>query len=286
MLWGYWYVKIITLHMYFPSSSNEYFHSCHASLFFIATNPCSVCNGTVEDESIVLSQAGGLTCGTLLSDAIVVEEDSNECTQMKSAELTCCPSPAENPCSVCNGTEVDESVVISADGGLTCATLVADALNVEEGSDSCAQMKVAEGTCCPQAPTMSPIANTTSPTLSPIVNTTAPTVVNTTAPTVVSTTAPSIAPVAGITTAPSTGAPTTMATSPPTPGPTTSLLEVTFTTIPTTSPMAQVVDTPAAPGTTPDFEEVEDPSSSARLVTSSFGGLVLTYIVSSVFCVV
>ena len=255
------------------------------SLFFIATNPCSVCNGTVEDESIVLSQAGGLTCGTLLTDAIVVEEDSNECTQMKSAELTCCPSPAENPCSVCNGTEVDESVVISADGGLTCATLVADALNVEEGSDSCAQMKVAEGTCCPQAPTMSPIANTTSPTMSPIVNTTAPTVVNTTAP--------SIAPVAGITTAPSTGAPTTMATSPPTPGvtakasnvPTTPLFEV-FTTIPTPSPMAQVVDTPAAPGTEPEFEEVEDPSSSARLVTSSIVGLVLTYIVSSVVCVV
>ena len=58
-------------------------------------NPCSVCSGGLTvDESVGLG--GGRTCGELLIDATNTEEDSDVCTQMKSAEETCCPAVVEN----------------------------------------------------------------------------------------------------------------------------------------------------------------------------------------------
>eukprot|EP00571_Detonula_confervacea_P011554 CAMPEP_0172307066 /NCGR_PEP_ID=MMETSP1058-20130122/7992_1 /TAXON_ID=83371 /ORGANISM="Detonula confervacea, Strain CCMP 353" /LENGTH=683 /DNA_ID=CAMNT_0013019137 /DNA_START=118 /DNA_END=2169 /DNA_ORIENTATION=+ len=108
---------------------------------------CSVCSeGLTVDESVDLGR--GNTCGGLMTDALTVEETSEECSQMKGAEITCCPAAAVDPCSVCSeGLTVDESVDLG--GGRTCGGMMTDALNIEEDSDVCSQMKESEPTCCP-----------------------------------------------------------------------------------------------------------------------------------------
>jgi len=164
-------------------------------------DPCSVCeSGITADLSTVVGNEK--TCADILVDAALLEADSPSCALMKDTELSCCPEPAENPCAVCvNGLSVEESVEIGS--GKTCGDLLADAINTEEDSDTCTIMKNLGGnTCCPVAPTITPVT-TNAPTVTPpAVSSILPTIGNTTntltwAPTVVIASSSSIPTVGG-----------------------------------------------------------------------------------------
>jgi S-DNA-T family DNA segregation ATPase FtsK/SpoIIIE len=122
---------------------------------------CRVCPDGItapDDETI----GDGKTCGGLLADALATPAATVGCQLMRDAQLTCCPTPAANPCPVCPGgiTVADATAVGSA--GKTCADLLVDKLNTEEGSDTCTGMfEVAGSVCCP------PTATTAVPTGSP-----------------------------------------------------------------------------------------------------------------------
>ena len=115
-----------------------------------ASDPCPVCpDGLTVDESTVINQAQGSTCGGLISDALNVESDSNVCESMLGAERLCCPGVSDG-CPVCvDGLTVDESTVLDEGRGRTCATLIEDALTTDPDSNRCQNMKRSEATCCP-----------------------------------------------------------------------------------------------------------------------------------------
>ncbi len=174
---------------------------------------CRVCPGGItapDDERI----GDGKTCGGLLGDTSTTSASSLGCQLMKDAQLTCCPTPAVDPCPVCPGGITVAGTTAVGSAGKTCEDLLVDRANAEEGSDACAGMfEVAGPVCCPPVdatttsgvPTGSPTAaSATDVTEAPAVAanataTEAPTVVNATA-----TTAPSA--LAGATVPPS-GAP-------------------------------------------------------------------------------
>lgn len=120
------------------------------------TATCEVCpDGITADESIVIGE--GKTCGNLIADAALTDANDVGCSMMQDAQLTCCPTPADDPCAVCpDGITVEETTEITA--VKTCADLLVDALNTENESDICSGMKeIAEPICCPE------VTNTTAP---------------------------------------------------------------------------------------------------------------------------
>ena len=177
-----------------------------------ALDSCQVCPGGItapDDERI----GDGKTCGGLLDDALSASASSVGCQLMKDAQLTCCPTPAANPCPVCpDGITVDETTAVGS-AGKTCADLLVDKMNAEESGDTCAGMfEVAGPVCCPPPATATSGVPTVSPTAaaSSAINVTeAPTVVATNATTTAAPSAfaetipPSSAPVvaAGVVTA-------------------------------------------------------------------------------------
>lgn len=117
----------------------------------VITTPCAVCpdGGITVDGSTSLE--GDQTCESLTLDALLVEDTSEECTQMKvDAAETCCPPEIVDPCTICatDGVTADDNVAPS--DGVTCAEIVAEALLVETDSAQCAILKDAtESVCCP-----------------------------------------------------------------------------------------------------------------------------------------
>lgn len=127
-----------------------------------AENPCSFCAGvvTADGSTPVGDEADGITCFSLSSDALTVEEESEMCTEMKEAELTCCPAEAAvsvvptpvpmDGCQVCvDGLTVLENTVIGQ--GRTCGGMIADALDQDPDSGVCRAMQQLQDTCCPYA---------------------------------------------------------------------------------------------------------------------------------------
>jgi len=129
-----------------------------------SVNPCLFCAGgiTAEEDDQDLGQ--GDTCESVVTDALAVETDSQECTDMLEEESTCCPPApelADVPCSVCaGGLTVDESVDLGEER--TCGGMITDALSVEDSSEECNAMKGREGTCCP--PVVTPVPTATPET--------------------------------------------------------------------------------------------------------------------------
>ena len=127
-----------------------------------AENPCSFCAGVVpaDGSTPVGDEADGITCFSLSSDALTVEEESEMCTEMKEAELTCCPAEAAvsvvptpvpmDGCQVCvDGLTVLENTVIGE--GRTCGGMIADALDQDPDSGVCRAMQQLQDNCCPYA---------------------------------------------------------------------------------------------------------------------------------------
>ena len=117
-----------------------------------ASDPCPVCpDGLTVDTSTVINQAQGSTCGGLLSDALLVESDSDDCESMLGVESLCCPGESDG-CPVCpDGLTVAETTVINENPMRTCATLLTDALTTDPDSNRCRAMKESEAACCPPA---------------------------------------------------------------------------------------------------------------------------------------
>ena len=181
-----------------------------------AFESCLVCPDGItapDDERI----GDGKTCGGLLGDALTTSASSLGCQLMKDAQLTCCPTPAVNPCPVCpEGITVAETTAVGS-AGKTCADLLVDKMNAEESGDTCSGMfEVAGPVCCPPAaattsgvPTGSPSAAlATNVTGAPAVAADASATATTEAPTAVNATTTTTAPSAfAEATVPPSGAP-------------------------------------------------------------------------------
>ena len=58
----------------------------------LATNPCSACpDGITVDESVLVHPTSTKTCGDLVVDSMISEEESEICNRMKKFKSVCCP---------------------------------------------------------------------------------------------------------------------------------------------------------------------------------------------------
>ncbi|KAL7525398.1 hypothetical protein ACHAWF_001343 [Thalassiosira exigua] len=108
---------------------------------------CNVCPMGVSPD------AGADHCQMTVDSAYTAEADSEFCDEMKAMELVCCPSPAENPCSICpEGYKVNEDVIVPpeeyAEIQATCGVVTT---SVEEGSFVCDYFREFEADCCAPA---------------------------------------------------------------------------------------------------------------------------------------
>ena len=127
---------------------------------------CSFCkDGLTVEPSLEIPGADGASCGDVNSYAAFFIEDSIQCTEVKGAEVACCPSKAEIPCNFCkDGLTVDFSAVVPGDDGFTCGDLVSFSVSLEDISDTCTEVKLAEFICCPSVDTKDEGVSSKSPT--------------------------------------------------------------------------------------------------------------------------
>ena len=120
----------------------------------ISTSPCLFCTGgLVVESSTEVPGADGATCGGLVSYASAILEGSNLCTELKGAEIVCCPTTADNPCSFCkDGLSLDEDFIIPGDeaNGATCGDIYLYANLLKDGLAECTNIQRAEAICCPR----------------------------------------------------------------------------------------------------------------------------------------
>ena len=117
-----------------------------------ALRPCAFCiGGLTVDSTLEVPGADGATCGNLVSYAAFLEEGSETCSEVKGAELLCCPAKVMNPCTFCTeGLALDFDFVIpGAPNGETCGDLLNFSPTFEAESDACSQIQSAEIVCCP-----------------------------------------------------------------------------------------------------------------------------------------
>jgi len=148
---------------------------------------CQFCSGGISVDPSV--EAGGETCGSLLTSAPEYDAEEYYCTDLiKSAEGVCCPPPSAvessdqveiegqpdeqpvdedekeedekegeedskedfEPCPICtDGLTADPSTSLGG-GGRTCGTLVEDAKDEDAAGETCDAMRVAaDSVCCP-----------------------------------------------------------------------------------------------------------------------------------------
>ena len=113
-------------------------------------NPCIICpNGTtVADDFAPYDDIK--TCLELIEFNKLFEIDSDMCT-LEIDEFLCCPSPLEDPCTICpdGATAADDFIPYAAMGiFMTCSELIDFAKLHETNSDMCTP-EIDEAFCCP-----------------------------------------------------------------------------------------------------------------------------------------
>lgn len=116
-------------------------------------NVCPFCSdGLLVESSTLVPGADGATCGEIIDYAAFVQEGSTTCDDVLLGEIICCPKKAESPCTFCkvkNGLTVDSSTVVPGADGFTCGDLISFSVSLEDTSDTCTEVKLAEFICCP-----------------------------------------------------------------------------------------------------------------------------------------
>lgn len=128
-----------------------------------AFESCPICPAGITASEETQIGTDGRSCGTLLADANVTASSSDACKLMQDTQLTCCPTPAANPCPVCtDGITVPNTTAVGTQGK-TCATMLTDILNTEADSDTCKNIEeVAGPVCCPPN-----VTTTVAPSIAP-----------------------------------------------------------------------------------------------------------------------
>lgn len=137
---------------------------------------CTFCpqGNSAGDDFIIPGSPDNTTCGQLRDYAAYrgVKQNSDECQLWQPAEFFCCPSnddeqssvisideamdaasngAAQDPslCSFCpTGISAEEDYVVPESGGTTCGQLYGYAKSLEDGSEMCQQVQLAEQVCC------------------------------------------------------------------------------------------------------------------------------------------
>ena len=134
-------------------------------------NVCPFCTeGLTVEDSVVIPGADGATCGEINDYVAVVQEGSTTCDDIQLAEVVCCPKKVENPCPFCkvkDGITVDSSTVVPGADGFTCGDLVSFSVSLEDTSDACTEVKLAEFICCPSFVIVDEEVSSGSPTTRP-----------------------------------------------------------------------------------------------------------------------
>ena len=116
-------------------------------------NICPFCSdGLLVDSSTLVPGADGATCGEINDYAAFVQEGSTTCDEVQLGEVVCCPKKVENSCPFCkvkDGLTVDPSTIVPGADGFTCGDLISFSVSLEDTSDTCTEVKLAEFICCP-----------------------------------------------------------------------------------------------------------------------------------------
>ena len=113
---------------------------------------CTFCPGglTVDADTSLPARMDGVayTCGQILQFVFFLKAESDECSNILMAEPLCCPSDdGAGFCPFCKGLAVDSEKPIP-ETEFTCGDLAGFTAFVEDGTEDCANMMLAEGLCC------------------------------------------------------------------------------------------------------------------------------------------
>ena len=116
-----------------------------------AERPCPFCEGGITGWDGGAIPGASFTCDDVAKYAVTIEGSSEACSGVKEVEAACCPTPADDPCSLCSEgvTAGDDFVIDGEDGPITCADAIKYAIDFEEASETCAGIKDVEALCCP-----------------------------------------------------------------------------------------------------------------------------------------
>jgi len=123
---------------------------------FLSKN-CTFCEDGMIDANFEIDDKGGETCGTHKDRADALNGLTPLCARIQEAEDVCCPGPVTNPCSFCDGGNVNLYAELPESGNRTCGTVSALAATIEQNSSLCTTLKQAEIDCC--QPTLSPTSS-------------------------------------------------------------------------------------------------------------------------------
>jgi hypothetical protein len=117
-----------------------------------AENPCILCPDgvTVGDDVAPLAEFGNpMSCSELVDFAALFESSSDICTP-DIDEAYCCPTAADNPCTICpDGATAGDDFAPYSNSNMTCKELIDFAMSFETGTDMCQVSEADEALCCP-----------------------------------------------------------------------------------------------------------------------------------------
>jgi hypothetical protein len=117
-------------------------------------NPCILCPNNITVADNYEPYNDGNTCSYWVdSYAANYEAESDRCTVGWGADIEshCCPTVANNPCTICpDGATVGEEIVPYSNNNMTCKDLINAALTFDAESEMCfVYAKEDEFVCCP-----------------------------------------------------------------------------------------------------------------------------------------
>jgi hypothetical protein len=122
------------------------------------SEPCVICKDGIPDANLLLSGAGGFTCGEVIALAEKESANSGVCSYLRNVESSCCPPSFDNPCQFCeDGIPKPDFEIVGT--GQTCASMKLLVADEQNDSGVCVAVQQMESSCCP-----GPDANTSTPT--------------------------------------------------------------------------------------------------------------------------
>eukprot|EP00571_Detonula_confervacea_P017248 CAMPEP_0172312068 /NCGR_PEP_ID=MMETSP1058-20130122/16558_1 /TAXON_ID=83371 /ORGANISM="Detonula confervacea, Strain CCMP 353" /LENGTH=455 /DNA_ID=CAMNT_0013025417 /DNA_START=355 /DNA_END=1722 /DNA_ORIENTATION=+ len=120
-------------------------------------NSCTICpDGATagEDYAPGADSEDPTTCKEIIESVKAFETGTEFCELSEGYESICCPTPAENPCTICpNGATAGDDYAPFADEEdpmtITCKDLIDLTKTFEADSDYCKEYKILEVYCCP-----------------------------------------------------------------------------------------------------------------------------------------
>ena len=119
-------------------------------------NPCELCPGSLEDPTLIISDAGSTTCGDFVTATSIVSSDSEMCYKNEHVAFTECgcpynaPPSAEGECTLCDGVPLpNPDAIINSDNPMgTCGGYEWQFSNFYVGGRECEAIRSIAGDFC------------------------------------------------------------------------------------------------------------------------------------------